>query len=204
MLILGDSISIGYTPLVIEALAGKANVSRPKVNCGPTTRYLQSLDSWLAGPGINHPANTQWDVIHFNAGLHDLCYRHPDAKGYGNRDKVNGTLSVTLEQYEANLETITQRLKQTGAKLIFANTTLVPEGEAGRKVGDDLRYNEVASKVMARHAIPVNDLHALTSTFPADLFVKPGDVHFKPVGSQKLADQVSAVIVEQLQLPEAE
>ena len=101
MLILGDSISIGYTPLVIEALAGKANVSRPKANCGPTTRYLQSLDSWLAGPGINHPPNTQWDVIHFNAGLHDLCYRHPDAKGYGNRDKVNGTLSVTLEQYEA-------------------------------------------------------------------------------------------------------
>jgi len=29
-------------------------------------------------------------------------------------------------------------------------------------------------------------------------------VHFKPVGSQKLAEQVSAVIVEQLQLPKAE
>jgi len=198
VLILGDSISIGYTPLVIEALAGKANVSRPKANCGPTTRYLQSLDSWLAGPGINHPPNTQWDVIHFNAGLHDLCYRHPDAKGYGNRDKVNGTLSVTLEQYEANLETILSRLKKTGAKIIFASTSVIPEGEAGRKVGDDLRYNEVAAKVMARHGIPVNDLHAITASFPKDHFVKPGDVHFKPIGSQKLADQVSAVIAEQL------
>ena len=204
VLLLGDSISIGYTPLVIKALAGKASVSRPKVNCGPTTRYLQSLDSWLTGPGVNHPANTKWDVIHFNVGLHDLCYRHPDAKAYGSRDKVNGTQAVPPEKYEKNLETIVLRLKKTGAKIIFANTTVVPEGEAGRKVGDDIRYNEVAAKVMARHAIPVNDLHALTSTFPAELFVKPGDVHFKPVGSQKLAEQVSAVIVEQLQLPKAE
>ena len=190
--------------MVIKALAGKASVSRPKVNCGPTTRYLQSLDSWLTGPGVNHPANTKWDVIHFNVGLHDLCYRHPDAKAYGSRDKVKGTQAVPPEKYEKNLETIVLRLKKTGAKIIFANTTLVPEGEAGRKVGDDLRYNEVAAKVMARHGIPVNDLHALTTTFPAELFVKPGDVHFKPVGSQKLAEQVSAVIVEQLQLPKAE
>ena len=190
MLILGDSISIGYTPLVIDLLEGKANVSRPKANCGPTTRYLQSLDKWLG--------DTKWDVIHFNVGLHDLCYRHPDAKGYGNRDKVNGTLSVTLEQYEANLETILSRLKKTGAKIIFASTSVIPEGEAGRKVGDDLRYNEVAAKVMARHGIPVNDLHAITASFPKDHFVKPGDVHFKPIGSQKLADQVSAVIAEQL------
>jgi len=204
VLLLGDSISIGYTPLVIKALAGKASVSRPKVNCGPTTRYLQSLDSWLTGPGVNHPANTKWDVIHFNVGLHDLCYRHPDAKAYGSRDKVKGTQAVPPEKYEKNLETIVLRLKKTGAKIIFANTTLVPEGEAGRKVGDDIRYNEVAAKVMARHGIPVNDLHALTTTVPAELFVKPGDVHFKPVGSQKLAEQVSAVIVEQIQLPKAE
>jgi len=196
VLILGDSISIGYTPLVIDLLEGKANVSRPKANCGPTTRYLQSLDKWLG--------DTKWDVIHFNVGLHDLCYRHPDAKGYGNRDKVNGTLSVTLEQYEANLETILSRLKKTGAKIIFASTSVIPEGEAGRKVGDDIRYNRVAAKVMAKHGIPVNDLHALTTTFPAELFVKPGDVHFKTIGSQKLAKQVSTVIVEQLQLPKAE
>ena len=204
VLILGDSISIAYTPMVIEGLAGKANVSRPKVNCGPTTRYLESLDNWLTGPGVTHAANTKWDLIHFNAGLHDLCYRNPDAKAYGNRDKVNGTLSVTLEDYEQNLETIVQRLKKTGATIIFANTTVVPEGEAGRKVGDDLRYNEVAAKVMARHGIAVNDLQALTATFPPKLFRKPGDVHYTEQGSQKLADQVCTAIAKQLDLPKAE
>lgn len=204
VLILGDSISIAYTPMVIEALAGKANVSRPKANCGPTTNYLKALDNWLTGPGVTHAANTKWDIIHFNAGLHDLCYRNPDAKVYGKRDKVNGTLSVTLEDYEQNLETIVQRLKKTGATIIFANTTVVPEGEAGRKVGDDLRYNEVAAKVMARHGIAVNDLQALTATFPPKLFRKPGDVHYTEQGSQKLADQVCTAIAKQLDLPKAE
>ena len=204
VLILGDSISIAYTPMVIEELAGKANVSRPKANCGPTTNYLKALDNWLTGPGVTHAANTKWDIIHFNAGLHDLCYRNPDAKAYGNRDKVNGTLSVTLEDYEQNLETIVQRLKKTGATIIFANTTVVPEGEAGRKVGDDIRYNEVAAKVMARHGIAVNDLQALTATFPPKLFRKPGDVHYTEQGSQKLADQVCTAIAKQLDLPKAE
>ena len=204
VLILGDSISIAYTPMVIEELAGKANVSRPKANCGPTTNYLKALDNWLTGPGVTHAANTKWDIIHFNAGLHDLCYRNPDAKVYGKRDKVNGTLSVTLEDYEQNLETIVQRLKKTGATIIFANTTVVPEGEAGRKVGDDLRYNEVAAKVMARHGIAVNDLQALTATFPPKLFRKPGDVHYTEQGSQKLADQVCTAIAKQLDLPKAE
>ncbi len=190
--------------MVIEGLTGKANVSRPKVNCGPTTRYLESLDSWLTGPGVKHAAKTKWNLIHFNAGLHDLCYRNPEAKAYGNRDKVNGTLSVTLEEYEQNLETIVQRLKKTGATIIFANTTVVPEGEAGRKVGDDLRYNEVAARVMARHGIAVNDLQALTATFPPKLFRKPGDVHYTEQGSRKLADQVCSAIAKQLDLPRAE
>ncbi len=132
---------------------------------------MQSLDKWLG--------DTRRDVIHFNAGLHDLCYRSPSAKAYGNRDKVNGTLSVSLEQYQKNLETIVLRLKKTGAKIIFANTTVVPEGEPGRKVGDDLRYNEVAAKVMARYGIGVNDLHALTASFSSSEFRKKrGDVHF--------------------------
>ena len=40
---------MGYTPKVMKLLKGKANVSRPKTNCGPTTFYLQSLDKWLGG-----------------------------------------------------------------------------------------------------------------------------------------------------------
>ena len=63
VLLLGDSISIGYTLPVREALKGKANVHRPPTNCSSTGNALDHLDSWL-GRG-------KWDVIHFNFGLHD-------------------------------------------------------------------------------------------------------------------------------------
>ena len=119
VLLLGDSISIGYTPGVKELLKDEANVQRPKANCGDTKRGLKALRNWLG--------DTSWDVIHFNWGLHDLCYRHPDSKVYGNRDKVNGTLSVPLEQYEKNLERLVRQLKKTGATLVWASTTVVPK-----------------------------------------------------------------------------
>lgn len=186
VLIIGDSISIGYTKPTIELLKGVANVERVKANCGDTKRGLKNLQRWLG--------KTDWDVIHFNWGLHDLCYRHPDSKTQGHRDKVNGTISVPLAQYEKNLETLVRQLEQTNATLIWATTTPVPEGEAGRVVGDDLKYNEVAKKIMQKHNIKINDLHQLASGFEAPLWAGPGNVHFKPAGSQKLAQQVAREI----------
>ncbi|MEX5491452.1 hypothetical protein ABFV43_21925, partial [Pseudomonas fulva] len=82
---------------------------------------LEKIDKWLA-------AEKKWDVIHFNWGLWDLCYRNPTSKNQGNRDKVNGKILSTPEEYEKDLEKLVARLKTTGAKLIWANTTVVPEG----------------------------------------------------------------------------
>lgn len=186
VLIIGDSISIGYTKPTIELLKGTANVERVKANCGDTKRGLQDLERWLG--------KTDWDVIHFNWGLHDLCYRHPDSKTQGHRDKVNGTISVPLDQYEKNLEALVKQLEKTGATLIWATTTPVPEGEAGRVVGDDLKYNQVAAKIMQQHGIKINDLHQLASGFDASLWAGPGNVHFKQAGSDKLAQQVAKEI----------
>jgi hypothetical protein len=49
--------------------------------------------------------------------LHELCYRHPDAKVYGHRDKVKGAISVPLEEYERNLDKLVRQLEQTGTAL---------------------------------------------------------------------------------------
>lgn len=189
-LILGDSISIGYTKLVAEKLRGKTAVSRPKANCGSTVAGLDKLDAWMEGG--------PWKVIHFNWGLHDLCYRNPEAKTQGNRDKVNGKVSVPLDDYGKNLEKLVERLKKTGARLIFATTTVVPEGEAGRFTGDDVKYNAVAEGIMKRHGVAVNDLHALSKAFGSELFQGKGDVHYTPQGYEKLAEQVAAAIAREL------
>lgn len=197
VLILGDSISIGYTLEVRKLLKGKANVFRPMRpdgkgpdNCGDTPMGLENLDKWLG--------DRQWEVIHFNWGLWDLCYRHPDSKAAGKRDKIKGTLSTKTEDYEKNLEKLVTRLKATGAKLIWASTTLVPEGEVGRQVGDDEKYNAIARKVMERHRVPINDLHAVSKAFSADHFVRPGDVHFTSAASAMLAAKVAEEVARLL------
>lgn len=192
VLLIGDSISIGYTLAVRENLNGKANLLRIPTNAGHTGMGLQNLSKWI------DPKKGQWDVIHFNWGLWDLCYRNPESKTQGRRDKVNGTLTHTPEQYAENLEMIVQKLKKTGATLIFATTTPVPEGEAGRKVGDDLIYNQAAIEVMKRHCIAVNDLHGVMAPVLETHIVAKGDVHFKPEGSKLLAKQVAKVIEEHL------
>ena len=49
VLLIGDSISIGYTVPTRELLAGVANVHRIPVNGGPTTRGVEAIDEWLGG-----------------------------------------------------------------------------------------------------------------------------------------------------------
>lgn len=186
VLIIGDSISLGYTPILQELLKGKATVVHPKANCGDTRRGLQELAGWLG--------DTRWDVIHFNWGLHDLCYRDPAATQPGSRDKVHGVISVPPELYEKNLEELVGRLEKTGAKLIWASTTIVPEGEPGRVAGDEVKYNEIAARVMRKHNIPIDDLHAVSKGLPTTLFAGPGNVHYTKDGYQHLAEAVVKAI----------
>src|SRR5688572_16490768 len=63
VLILGDSISIGYTEPVRKQLQGTADVFRPKENCQHTAHGLARLKVWLG--------DEKWDVIHFNWGIWD-------------------------------------------------------------------------------------------------------------------------------------
>ncbi|MBK1834004.1 SGNH/GDSL hydrolase family protein [Roseibacillus ishigakijimensis] len=190
VLLIGDSISLGYTPFVQELMAKEAAVRHHPGNAQHTGTGLRKLDDWLG--------DTDWAVIHFNWGLWDLCYRHPESKEQGRRDKESGTLTTPLDRYRENLSQLVERLKDTGATLIWAETTYVPPGEAGRKLGDELRYNAVAREVMEEKGIAINELNALTRSFTPDLFAGPGDVHYTPAGSRKLARQVTKAIREGL------
>jgi lysophospholipase L1-like esterase len=186
VLLIGDSIMGGYYKGVQQLLKSEANVCRHPGNAGDTINGLKNLDAWLG--------DTKWDVIHFNWGLHDLCYRNPESKEQGHRDKVNGRISVPLEDYEKNLEALVQRLLKTKAKLIWATTTKVPEGEVGRFPGDEDKYNQAAARVMERHGIPINDLNKLSDSFEPKMFSKPGDVHYSGSGCGALAKQVAEAI----------
>ena len=190
VLIIGDSISIGYTPFVQKALEGKANVVHNHGNAQHTGTGLIKLDDWLG--------NTQWDVIHFNWGLWDLCYRNLDSKMQGNRDKVNGKVTFPPKEYGENLEELVIRLKKANAKLIFATTSYVPEGEAGRIINDDKRYNRVALKIMNRYNIEVNNLNKLSKKVYRKHKKAEGDVHYTPEGYNLLAQPVIEIILKNI------
>jgi len=171
VLLIGDSISIGYTIPVRKLLEGKANVHRIWENGGPTSTGLAKIDAWLA-PG-------KWDVIHFNWGLHDLKL-------------VNGKHQVSLEDYEKNLVELVKKLKATGAKLIWATTTPVPEGDQKppRKSEDAPRYNAVAKKIMEEHGVAVDDLYAFALPKLREIQLI-SNVHYTPKGYQTLGEEVA-------------
>ncbi len=186
VLIIGDSISIGYTPALRDILKGKANVHRIPTNGGPTSRGLAQIDKWL-GDG-------NYDLIHFNWGLHDLAYINQKGK------KVSpdqGQHQVPIKQYEENLKKLVARLKQTGAKLIWRNTTPVPAGCRIRIESDELPYNEVAARIMRENNIPIDDHHSYVIQHMKEVQI-PNNVHFTPHGSKKLAELAAAAILKEL------
>lgn len=186
VLLIGDSISMGYTLAVRAELKGKANVHRPPTNCGPTTNGLTNLDKWLG--------EKPWDVIHFNWGLHDLKFIN-EKGALISPTEAAARQQVPPDQYEKNLRELVVRLKKTGAKLIWCTTTPVPEGSAGRVADDSIKYNALALKVMQEHGVAVDDLHAFASERLKDIQL-PANVHFSPAGSKVLAEQVAKSITE--------
>ena len=168
MLIIGDSISRGYTLAVRHALAGKVNVHRAPANCGPTTSGLKHLDVWL-GAG-------KWDIITWNFGIHD---RNTDP-----------------EVYRKNLEELANRLRVTGAKLIWVRTTPAPPSGKNNESFTDAQcdqVNRIADEVMQANQMPEVDLYSLVkSNLPA--LQLPDNVHFKEPGYQLMGSNVAAVV----------
>jgi acyl-CoA thioesterase-1 len=189
VLLIGDSISIGYTVPVRELLKGKANVHRPLTNCGPTTRGLAEIDKWL-GDG-------KWDVIHFNWGLHDLKYLGPNGKNLADPKAAGSRQQVPIDEYEANLQKLVARLKKTDANLIWRSTTPVPEGANGRVVGDSAKYNAVANAIMDEHDIAIDDQYSFALGKLKKIQL-PANVHFSKDGSKELAKQAVTSIQKAL------
>lgn len=172
VLLIGDSVSRGYTQAARNALKGKVNVHRAPANCGPTATGLKKLDVWL-GDG-------NWDLIHFNFGIHDR--------------------RTNVDDYEKRLEEIVRRLKQTGAKVVWASSTPIP---ADWKEGPEMKAkleekNAIAAKVMERNGVEIDDLFTFITPHLSEV-QNPKDVHFNGKGYDLLGKQVAEYIEGALQ-----
>jgi len=170
VLLIGDSVSRGYTQPTRKVLAGKVNVHRAPANCGPTAAGLKHIDVWL-GDG-------KWDLIHFNFGIHDR--------------------NTPISDYTQRLEQLIARIKQTGAKLVWASSTPIPDmPEAKQTAASMVERNAAAAEVMKKHGIAIDDLFT-AMTPQLQEFQPANDVHFTAAGYDFLGEQVAASILREL------
>lgn len=192
VLIIGDSISIGYTPFVKESLDSVADVFHNPGNAQHAGTGLDKIEDWIVGE--------EYNIIQFNWGLWDLCYRHTDSKTQGNRDKINGEITHTVEEYTAKLDSIVSILKKTTeAKLLFLTTTYVPENEAGRFKRDAIRYNEAAKAVMEKHSVAVNDIYEQSLEIHKMHGKGLDDVHYSTQGYKRLGELVAKFLKKEVE-----
>ncbi|CAM4203651.1 SGNH/GDSL hydrolase family protein [Zobellia nedashkovskayae] len=199
VLLYGDSISIGYTPTVRKELEAKAAVFRIYQNGMSSNDFIAKMDKMeqtMFKPYLKGGWDFEWDVIHFNVGLHDLKYMGPDGL-----DKEDGKVVSEISKYKENLTAICEYLQRKfpNTKLIFATTTPVPENANGRFAGDAIKYNVAAREVLKNYpAISINDLYDYTLPHHEEWMVEPGNVHYNQLGRTKQGKRVAQVILEQL------
>src|SRR5262245_34810205 len=193
VVLIGDSIRLGYAPLVSKRLSGRALVISPPANAGDSDRLLKNLDEWVIR---EKPA-----VVHFNCGLHDLKVA-----------KKKKQHQVEVAQYRANLTAIVDRLKkETTAQLVFANTTPVLDDRHARRgaefdhcEADVERYNAKAVEVMRAAGVPVNSPHWIVEKNGTERLLDQDGTHYTPAGYERLAKAVADSVLRRLAVARAE
>ncbi len=188
-LIIGDSVSIGYTPTAVKDLEkicqlqhGPWDVSDG--GAGSTSVGVACLDNFLVTQAQQH---VDWDLILFNFGLHNLD---------------NSTAAEAL--YEAQLGNITRRLVATGATLVYALTTpFMPDKTQGNMVVEQL--NDIAKRVVAPHDIPVLDLYSVVTDHCGKVYENcdwcrrtPCSYHYNSAGMTEQGHVVASFINQTL------
>lgn len=155
VLIIGDSLTIGYTPYVAKELADVAFVQHAPWDVSDggaeeTAYLLQCLPNWLAAPsGIPIAV----DVIWFNSGMHNLLA--PGERGVPGQA---GTWDVYAGELKRSTAQIADYAARTRTKLMFGLTTPFLCDAAKDSIISDI-LNANASAIVRSFSIPVVDLH---------------------------------------------
>jgi len=155
VLLIGDSIRMGYCETVKNELDDCADVLYPKENCRNSQNVLISLGAWAADCS---PDNTA--VVQFNCGHWDAAHWDGEAEPL-----------TSLDEYRRNMERIISRLRTyfPKAKLIAATTTpMNPSGILGanpRTTDEIKRYNEALVSAAETNGVYVNDLFQISESW---------------------------------------
>lgn len=196
---IGDSITLGYTPRVIEKLDGKVKIWTTFSDRG---NYETENARWT-GYTLNNLAKHKWlknipekfDVIHWNNGIWDTVIRH-----------IEDGCFTSREEYRSNLKKIARELCKLSENIIFA-TTIPPRTDyfIDRENGfdfidryheDTIAYNEIAKEVLPEFGVEIEDMYSLVLPKRDILLDKKDNTHLTPLGVEVCAELVSNTITE--------
>ena len=155
ILILGDSIRMGYDKYVKIAFEDVAQVHYPVNNCRFSSHLLRHLQEW-----VEEGFGDETDLVYWNAGLWDTLLL------------ADGLPHIPLDVYEANVNRICRQLQMFApkAKIIFATSTPVQEelftGKFKRLNKDVEQYNLAAARIVENYGGQVDDLYTLAKNAP--------------------------------------
>ncbi len=191
VLLLGDSIRMGYDKTVKKTLGGRAEVYFPSENCRFASYLLRYFHEYL-----KLDEERRADVIHWNAGLWD-CLR-----------LFEEDVHTPIEIYSYYIDRVCARMKKLcpNAKIIFATSTSVQSEKMGAKFkryNEDIEeYNRVAVEIVKKYGFEVNDLYALSLSLPEE--AHSDAVHYyTPYATEKFTNQVLSYILPALDIDES-
>ena len=183
IVLIGDSIRMGYDAYVREQLQGKAEVLYPAENCRFAQYVYRYLHDWKQEGNWGDDV----DLVHWNAGLWDVIHMMDE-------DALS-----TPAQYEATVGQIARRIRLLFPRAIgvFATSTPVQEEKYGRefwrKNEEIERYNEIAKRTVTACGGVIDDLYAVMKEAPDS--ERSDMTHFyTPEGTKRIGEAVLGCI----------
>ncbi len=187
VVLMGDSIRMGYDKYVKEALLDTAEVYYPSENCRFAEYMLRYAHVWKE--------EGKWpddvDLVHWNAGLWDVLELFDD-----------GPLT-SISYYAEAIARINKRIRMLypKAKIVFATSTPVIEekyGEGAKRHNEIIKkYNEAAINALASSDTLINDLYSLAEGFPEEYHSDP--THYSTdKGRELIGGRVISIICREL------
>jgi len=186
LVLLGDSIRIGYGNIVAEHLSNDFCVWQPDDNCRYAQYTYQHLsdDDW-AGWSAQIKGS---DIIHWNNGLWDINHWFEDGP-------------MTAEEfYVDTMVRIAKILLQYSKIVIFATTTPVRDTNPTISNAEVIAYNQALIPKLKELGVVINDLHSLVATDIPRFILESDQIHLTADGASICAAQIENIIRQQAEM----
>ncbi|MDD6736163.1 MAG: SGNH/GDSL hydrolase family protein [Clostridiales bacterium] len=198
VMLIGDSIRLGYQQDVIKELEGEFYVWGTGDNCrfakytlnelgrmfeGFSKDSTPEIDNSLLMPTAELKGDIVYpDIIHWNNGLWDTSIVCEEDGAF-----------TPIPEYISYMSKILRELRKVTDKIIFATTTRVKPDNPNQRNEIIAEYNKYIVDFMNKEGVAVNDLNALVSS-DIDRFISADNIHLSEDGKAACAKQIAQYV----------